>query len=144
MDYDDLAACIGELSAAHSTECHQVFGVWTQKCESGLDELYVDYNELTNILNNRVVFESDVFYNLNGTTFDQPWPGIRSTPIRLTGRGHESECSELYRPGDVPFGFNRIRQDQNRGLMRINYLPVRDEKFYYPPGTTVPGFGDLS
>jgi hypothetical protein len=144
MPYDNFVACAYELNTAHTGEFHQCIGAYSQRGESGLDELYLDYDDLTVALKRAFAnFDPDATYSIAISVRDQPLPGIRSIFIRCGAEGNPFEGSELYRAGDANF-FNRINQEQGGIPAKLALQPARDEKFYYPPGTVIPGFGDIS
>ena len=145
MSADNLVACVLELSMAHSCENHQLISPWTKKCEGGLDELFLDFGDLSNRLNSLDLPNEVSSYIFSVDPFFQPIAGIRQIPIRLLGQGDFSELSEKYRAGGHNFG--RTLQGQDRGINYITWNAVRRENFYYPPippYTNLPGFGDVS
>jgi hypothetical protein len=144
MAYDNLVACVYHLNMAHTGEFHQAISPFTQKCESGLDELYLNYDDLTVALKRAAPnFDPEAIYDIPFSVRDQSILGIRSLFMGCGADGNPFEGSELYRPCDANF-FCRINQDQGAIGTRLAPQPVRDEKFYYPPGTVKSGFGDIS
>ena len=142
MTADNMTACVFELSQAHSTEDHQIIYPWSKKCEGGLDELFLEKDDLANRLNSIEKPNGQTFIPTVSDPFFQPTQGIRSIPLRVLGQGDFAERSELYRAGGRTF--SRTIQNQERGYNVLTWQPQRRENFYYPTPTVLPGFGDVS
>ena len=135
MDYDNLFACILELSTAMCIEVHTVVGGWSRKSDSGMDELYVNMKQLIADLNaNAPLFDPTENYQITFPTVGN----MRALAVRLTGCGHPGEGSEMYTSGS----YRDFDQDNNRGINRLEWIvPNADNltsnKFFYPAGATM-------